>query len=144
MFWGRLLFAILSDLILQGDATLVGWLVGTPRLGNAIQLVDGSGYLWIAPRCSSLANISLAILCWVTIAKALNHPGSLRDVGWVLVACAAVVVINVTRISLIGLHPEQYELIHGLVGSAVASWTTLGVTLGICLLGARHDLPARA
>lgn len=143
-FWGRLLFATLSDLILQGDATLVGWLVGTPRLGNAIQFADGSGYLWIAPACSSLANISLAVLCWVTIAKALNHPGSVQDVGWVVVACAAVVVINVTRISLIGLHPEQYELIHGPIGSAVAGWTILGVTLGICLLGVRHDLPARA
>jgi exosortase/archaeosortase family protein len=144
MFWGRLLFAVLSDLILQGDATLVGWLVGTPRVGNAIQFADGSGYLWIAPACSSLANISLAILCWVTIAKALNHPGSWWDVGWVVVACAAVVAINVTRISLIGLHPEQYDLIHGPVGLAVASWTILGVTLGICLLGVRRDLPARA
>jgi exosortase/archaeosortase family protein len=144
MFWGRLLFAILSDLILEGDATLVGWLVGTPRLGNAIQFADGSGYLWIAPACSSLANISLAILCWVTIAKTLNHLGSLRDMVWVVVACVAVVVINVTRISLIGLYPEQYELIHGPVGSAVVSWTILGVTLGICLLGVRHDLPARA
>ncbi|MEZ0171226.1 hypothetical protein [Microvirga sp. TS319] len=144
MFWGRLLFAVLSDLILRGDATLVGWLVGTPRLGNAIQFADGSGYLWIAPPCSSLANISLAILCWVTIAKALNHPGSVRDVGWVVLACAAVVAINVTRISLIGLHPEQYELIHGPAGLAVASWMILGVTLGICLLGVRRDLPARA
>ncbi len=144
MFWGRLLFAFLSDLILQGDATLVGWLVGTPRVGNAIQFADGSGYLWIAPPCSSLANISLAILCWVTIAKALNHPGSLWDIGWVFVACAAVVAINVTRISLIGLYPEQYDLIHGPVGLAVASWMILGVTLWICLLGVRRDLPARA
>jgi hypothetical protein len=144
MFWGRLLFAMLSDLILQGDATLVGWLVGTPRLGNAIQFADGSDYLWIGPGCSSLANVSLTILCWVTIAKALNHPGSLRDLGWIVAACAAVVAINVTRISLIGLHPEQYELIHGPVGSAVASWTILGATLGICLLGVRRDLPARA
>lgn len=144
MFWGRLLFAVLSDPILQGDAALVGWLVGTPRLGNAIQLADGSGYLWIAPACSSLANISLAILCWVTVAQGLNHPGSVWDVGWVVIACAAVVAINVTRISLIGLHPEHHELIHGPIGSAVASWTILGATLGVCLLGVRRDLPARA
>ena len=144
MFWGRILFAILSDLILQADAALVGWLVGTPRLGNAIQFADGSGYLWIAPACSSLTNISLVILCWVTIAKALNRLSSLCDIGWIILACAAVIAINVTRISLIGFHPERYDLIHGPFGTAVASWTILGVTLGICLLGVRRDLPSSA
>jgi len=138
MFWGRLVFAMLNDLILRGDAVLVGWLVGTPRIGNAILFPDGSGYLWIAPPCSSLANISLAILCWVMVAKFRDHPGSLRNVGWVLAACAAVVAINVSRISLIGLYPHHYDLIHGSIGSAVASWMILGATVGICLLGVRH------
>jgi hypothetical protein len=144
MFWGRHLLNMLSDPILQADATLIGWLVGTHRLGNAVQFADGSGYLWIAPRCSSLANISLAVLCWVTVTKVWDHPGSLRDVGRVVLACTAVVAINVTRISLIGLYPDQYELIHGPIGATAASWAILGVTLGVCLLGVRHDLPTRA
>lgn len=144
MFWGRLLFAMLSDTILQGDAILVGWLVGTHRLGNTVQFADGSGYLWIAPACSSLANISLAILCWVMFAKVVDRPGSLQDLGWCMAGCIAVVVINVVRISLIGFYPERYELIHGPVGVTVASWAILAVTVGICLLGVRRDLPARA
>jgi exosortase/archaeosortase family protein len=144
MFWGHLLFAMLSDLILQGDAMLVGWLLGTHRLGNAVQLANGSGYLWIAPPCSSLANISLAVLCWVMFTKVVNRPGSVRDIGWVVTACTAVVAINVTRISLIGLYPHQYELLHGPIGMAVANWIILGATVGICLLGVRRDLPARA
>jgi exosortase/archaeosortase family protein len=144
MFWGRLVFAMLSDVILQGDAILVGWLVGTPRLGNTIQFPDGSGYLWIAPGCSSLANISLVILCWVTFTKVLDRPSSLQDVGWCLAGCAAVVVINVVRISLIGFYPERYDLIHGPIGLTVASWAIFAVTVGICLLGVRRDLPTRA
>ncbi|ANY78235.1 hypothetical protein BB934_08310 [Microvirga ossetica] len=144
MFWSRLLFAALSGSILQADAALVGWLVGTPRLGNAIQFVDGSGYLWIAPGCSSLANVSLAILCWVTVAKVSDRHGSLRDLGWVALACMAVVVINVTRISLLGLYPEHFDLIHGAVGATVASWLILGATVAICLFGARRDVAARA
>jgi hypothetical protein len=122
----------------------VGWLVGTPRSGNAIQLADGSGYLWIAPACSSLANVSLAILCWVTVSKGVGRSGSLRDVGWVALACAAVVAINVTRISLIGFYPAYFDLLHGPVGATVASWLTLGITVTICLLAVRRDLPARA
>jgi exosortase/archaeosortase family protein len=144
MFWGRLVFALLSDLILQGDAVLVGWLVGTARLGNTVQFADGSGYLWIAPACSSLANISLAILCWVTVTQVSDRPGSLRDVGWVALAISSVVAINVTRISLIGLYPEQYELLHGPVGVTVANWIILGATVGICLLGVRRERPAGA
>jgi exosortase/archaeosortase family protein len=144
MFWSRLLFAALSGSILQADATLVGWLVGTPRLGNAIQFVDGSGYLWIAPACSSLANVSLAILCWVTVAKVSDRRGSLWDLVWVALACLAVIVINVSRISLLGLYPEHFDLIHGSVGAAAASWLILGVTVAICLFGARRELAARA
>jgi hypothetical protein len=138
MFWSRLLFYMMSNPILEGDAILVGWLVGTQRVGNAIQLADGSGYLWIAPGCSSLANVSLAILCWVTLSKFWDRPSTLRDLGWILAACAAVVGVNVTRISLIGLYPWHYELVHGPVGGAIASWLILGVTVGICHIGVRY------
>lgn len=140
MFWGRLIFAMLSDFILRCDAMLVASVIGTQRLGNAVQFADGSGYLWIAPACSSVTNVSLAILCWVVVSKVSSHTSSLRDVAWVLAACSAVVAINVTRISLIGLHPEYFELIHGPVGLAIASWSILGATAGICLFGVRHDL----
>ncbi|NIX75682.1 hypothetical protein [Microvirga terricola] len=143
MFWGRLLFATFSDTILQGDAALVGWVVGTPRIGNAIEFANGEGVLWIAPACSSLANISLAILCWVTLSKVFDRPTSIRDIGWVVAACAAVVVINVARISLIGLYPEHFELLHGPVGSTVASWIILVATVGICLMGMRRASPVR-
>ena len=144
MFWSRLLFSLASGPILEGDATLVGWLVGTPRIGNAVQFADGSGFVWIAPGCSSLANISLAILCWVTCAKVFDRVGSWRDAGWCLLACAAVASINVTRISLIGLYPEHYELIHGPVGATITSWAILGATVGICLFGVRRGLPGHA
>jgi hypothetical protein len=144
MFWSRLLFAILSDTILKGDAILVGWLVGTPRSGNAIQLADGSGYLWIAPACSSLANVSLVVLCWVTVSKGVGRSGSLWDAGWVALACVAVIAINVTRISLIGFYPAYFDLLHGPIGATVASWLTLGMTVAICLFAVWRDLPARA
>lgn len=143
MFWGRLLFAAFSDLILQGDATLVGWLVGTDRFGNAIRFADGSGYLWIAPACSSLANVSLAILCWVTLIKVVGRPGSWGDVGWILAACCAVIVVNVARISLLGLYRDDFELIHGPLGSAVTSLIILAITVAICLAGV-HRAPSRA
>lgn len=143
MFWSRMLFSAFSDLILRCDAALVGWMIGTPRLGNAIAFADGTGFLWIAPGCSSLANMSLALLCWVMFAQYRDIRPSAGSLGWGALACAAVLAINVGRLSLIGLHRDQYELLHGPVGATVANWLTVGATLAICWLGVRHDRFAR-
>ena len=140
MLWSRLLFGLFSGPILEADAALVGWLAGAARVGNTVQLADGSGYVWIAPGCSSLANVSLTVLCWVTFAKVLDRVGSLRDMGWCCLACAAVIAVNVTRISLIALYPGSYDLIHGPIGYTIVDWTSVGVIVGTCLLRFRRAL----
>lgn len=84
------------------------------------------------------------MLCWVTFAKVLDRVGSLRDMGWCCLACAAVIAVNVTRISLIALYPGSYDLIHGPIGYTVGDWITVGVIVGTCLLGFRRALPAGA
>ena len=78
MFWSRLVFAMLSDLILQADAILVSLIVGTERVGNTIGFADNSGYLYILPPCSSLANVSLAVLGWALFTQALRAPAVLE------------------------------------------------------------------
>jgi hypothetical protein len=144
MFWSRLVFAMLSDLILQADAILVSLMVGTERVGNTIGFADNSGYLYILPPCSSLANVSLAVLGWALFTQALARRPSLKDVWWCLAACSAVILINVTRIALMGLHSEQFELLHGAVGASVASFLGLAAIVGINLIRVRGDLFARS
>jgi exosortase/archaeosortase family protein len=144
MFWSRLVFAMLSDLILQADAILVSLIAGTERVGNTVGFADNSGYLVILPACSSLTDVSLAVLGWALFTQALTRRPSLKDVWWCLAACSAVIVINVTRIALIGLHPEHFELIHGAVGADVASFLALVAIVGINLIRVRGDLFARS
>jgi exosortase/archaeosortase family protein len=143
MFWSPMLFTMLSDLILRGDAILVSWIVGTERVGNTIGFADNSGYLYILPACSSLANISLAILGWALFTQTLALRPSVKDVWWCLAACSAVIVVNVTRMALIGLHPESFELLHGIVGANIASFLSLAAIVGINLIRVRGDLLAR-
>jgi len=143
MFWSRLVFAIFSDLILQADAILISWITGTERAGNTVGFADGSGYLFILPPCSSLANVSLAILAWALFAQAFAVRPSPNDVWWCLAACIAVVVINVTRIALIGLHPDHFELFHGAAGASIASFLSLTAIVGINLIRVRRALFAR-
>jgi exosortase/archaeosortase family protein len=144
MFWSRLLFAMLSDLILQADAILVSLIVGTERVGNTVGFADNSGCLMILPPCSSLADVSLAVLGWALFTQALMRRPSLKDIWWCLAACSAVIVINVTRIALIGLHREHFELLHGAVGAGVAGFLALVAIVGINLIRVRGDLFARS
>ena len=138
MFWSRATFSMLSDTILRFDATLVGWLVGTPHSGNTIAFADGSGYLWIAPACSSLGNVSLALLCWVLFTQTSEHRLKPAAFVYCLFACAAVIAINVLQLALLVLYPQHFDTIHGAIGLALANWTTLAAMVGIIWYGARR------
>lgn len=138
MFWGRLLLLSASGPILGADALLAGWLAGTETVGNTVRFADGEGYVLIAPYCSSLANISLAILCWVLFAQFRGLGWSWRNAGWCLLACLSVVAINVTRIGLMILYREQFDLIHGPIGANTANWLSVAAVLGVCMWGTRR------
>ena len=144
MLWSRLVFDMLSHLILQADAILVSLIVGTERVGNTVGFADNSGYLFILPPCSSLANVSLAVLGWALFIQAFALRPSLNDIWWCLTTCSAMIVINVTRMALVGLHPEHYELLHGAVGASVASFLGLAAIVGINLIRVRRDFFARS
>lgn len=140
MFWSPRIFGLFSEQVLSADAVLVSWIVGTERVGNTIPFPDRPGFIYIAPGCSSLANISLAVLCWVVFAQMSRRAATLRDVGWCLAACTGVVAINVARMGLIGLYPDHYDAIHNYPGALVAGYATLALMLGVCAVWKRREL----
>jgi hypothetical protein len=144
MFWSPYLFKFFANFILELDASLVGWVLHSARVGNMVRFADDSGYLVIFPACSSLANVSLAFLCWITMAQFLRHRWSPQDLVWCLLACASVVAVNVTRISIMGLSPANYELLHNPSGEMVVNLIILIATVGFCLVGVRRELFSRA
>jgi hypothetical protein len=111
MFWSRLLFQLFANFILEVDASLVGWLLGADRTGNMVRFANDSGYLVIMPPCSSLANMSLAFLCWITVSEVAGHRRTLSDLGWCLLACGSVLAVNVGRLSAMGISVRHYEAI---------------------------------
>ena len=144
MLWSRLLFQIFAKPILDIDASLVSLLLGTPRTGNMVGFLDGSGYMIVLPACSSLANMSLALLCWVTITQWVGHRWTARDVIWAALACASVIAVNVTRIGLMGLSHRHYEIIHSSWGDMITNSIMLALMVGVTVLGARREIFARA
>lgn len=141
LFWTRILFAAFSDTILHLDARLVSWIVGTVPVGNVVPLADGSGSLFIAPGCSSLSNLSLAILSAAVFVAVRGGRWRPSAIGWTFASAVGVVVINVARIGWIGLDPSHYDLIHGPVGSTIAGWLTFAVIVTIGYLRIGRDAP---
>ena len=72
LYWSPLVFSLMSGVILQVDAILVSLVLRTARFGNSVAFADGWGYFYIAPPCSSLANVSLAFLCGVLMTQSLG------------------------------------------------------------------------
>jgi exosortase/archaeosortase family protein len=144
MLWSRLLFQIFAKPILDIDAALVALILGTDRTGNTVGFLDGSGYMIVLPACSSLANMSLALLCWVAITQWVGHRWTAKDVIWAGLACASVVAVNVTRISLMGLSHRHYEAIHSTWGDMITNSIMLALMVTVTVLGARREIFARA
>jgi hypothetical protein len=144
MLWSKLLFRFFAKLILDIDALLVASLLGTDRIGNMVSFADGSGHMVVLPACSSLTNMSLAFLCWVSITQWAGHRWSAVDMLWSSLVCMSVIAVNVTRISLMGLSHRHYELIHGELGDMVANSIMLCLMIGFSVLGARRELFSRA
>ena len=143
MLWSRLLFQFFANIILQIDASLVGWILGTHRTGDIVGFADGSGVLVILPACSSLANVSIAILCWVTVSQLVGHKKSVYDPLWCLAACVSVIAMNVTRISVEGLSQWHYATFHSPWGDALVNTIILGLIVGFSVLGVRRELFGR-
>jgi hypothetical protein len=144
MLWSRLLFQFFAKPILNIDASLVAWLLGTDRIGNMVRFADDSGYMVVLAPCSSLANMSMAFLTFVSITQWAKHRWSAWDILWSGLACASVIAVNVTRITLMGVSHSHYEAIHSQWGDLVTSTVMLGLMIGISVIAARRELFPRA
>jgi hypothetical protein len=144
MLWSRLVFQFFARPLLELDATMVTWLLGTERIGNLVRFGDNSGYMMITPSCASFGNITYAFLTWVTVSQWANHRWARIDLLWSFLACASVVAINVTRMAATGLSYGHYEAIHNQWGEMVLSTVFLILIVGFSVIGARRELFPRA
>jgi exosortase/archaeosortase family protein len=144
MLWSPLMFDFFARIIVRIEASLVGWLLGTHSSGNIVEFANHSANLQISPGCSALANVSLALLCWITLSQSVGHKWRPQDFLWCLLTCGSLIAVNVIRISVMGLDLSYYYAIHNVVGDTITNAIIFGLTVGISVLGFRREIFSRA
>ena len=125
LIWGRVLLHIFAVPILALDAQLVAAITASPVDGNLVRGASDAPRMLIGGPCSSVHNMSLAILLWTTAAVLLNIRIDRRYVAAGLAMVVFMFVLNVARLATIAVFPDQYELLHVGAGAAAFSWAGL-------------------
>lgn len=140
LVWGRLLLAFFGPLLLSVDAHLAGFLAGVPVHENVVEFHHGAGRLYVALGCSSLHNMSLAVLLFVVMTQLLRLRFTLPLLLVGAAAAASMAVVNILRLAAMARFPEYFDYIHLGDGGAffgLASFVAAGAVIGFGIAATR-------
>ncbi len=136
--WGHLFFNLIALHLLRVETAAVGFMLemsraGTSWKGNIITGPAGDGLAIFAP-CSSFHNLSLALLCWVTVTRMRCQDWSRRTFVVGAVIGITMISFNFARLYLMALDADSYDLWHQGVGAEIFAVGTSLTVLLICLI----------
>jgi hypothetical protein len=125
LIWGRILLSLFASPILAFDAHIVAGIIRTPVDGNVFQSAKAGQRFVIGDLCSSVHNISLAIVLWTTAAMLFNVRIDRRYVGVGIAMALFMFALNIARLATIGLFPAHFTYLHFGTGAALFGWAGL-------------------
>ncbi len=140
-YWGHIVFDLFALPLLHAETAVVGTLVqavraGTVWQGNVITGPSGFGIV-VYSGCSSFHNLSLAMLCWLTVSRLRNQRWGRRDLLTGCVIGAAMIACNVTRLCLMAWSLDFYEYWHNGLGAQIFAVGASVMVLVLSLYGSR-------
>lgn len=137
--WAPQFFDVFALQLLRADTVIVGALLSLTQTGitwhNTIIASDAHSIVILA-QCSSFHNISLSLLCWVSLTKLARTAWARGDILVALLVCVTVLFFNTIRLYYMALSPEQYAYWHTGFGAQLFAWTTPAAIIAISLWGA--------
>ncbi len=145
--WVATAMKMLSPVLLHIDAiltrTTLGWLGHPSTVTGNLITTDQGMVLAVLMTCSSFANISLALLTWLVLTRWLRPHFRRRDLVSALLVTLSVIVVNLTRLTIMGLGPFDYALAHGPIGQTTTELAILIATLAVTHWGLSNGSEAR-
>jgi len=146
LFWGRLLFELIAFQIEIVDAHLAAGLLAL--MHRAVQLDNNivstaSQQIAIYEGCTSFHNISLALLCFVSLTKLMRPEWRRTDLVTASVLIATTVGMNSLRLFLMAsAGPGDFDYWHTGTGSQMINAGLSALIPIVCLWGCRKELGA--
>ena len=134
LLWGRVFLAWGAGPLLAADARFVGLIADARSAGNAVYFADGTNFV-IAPGCSSLHGISLALILWTTVVQFFAvrlTPQVWATLGLALIAS---VLVNGLRLAVIAWNPHDFDYWHIGGGGVLFGWISLSAIVAVVYLG---------
>jgi hypothetical protein len=141
-FWGAFLLQLFAAPLFEIDAAMataaLTLMIGADvvREGNVIHAGPDLA-LVVATGCSSVAGMSAALLCWITMTRALHPRWRRSELPAAVFVCVGVVGLNVFRMAMMGLGPQWLYLVHGPIGANVFNVALLAVAAATALYTAK-------
>ena len=139
LIWGRIASQLLGPLVLVPDAWAAGMLSGTSSEGNLV-----GDALILGPGCSSLHNISIAVLIWAAISQIMGLAITRRLLWGLAAAIAVTVAINLTRVVIIVLNMENFDYWHTGTGATIFGFAAFIAALIVTIIVADRETHSRA
>ncbi len=134
LLWGRIILLTFGDAMLAADGQFVAALAGTSAEGNMVRFADARGDFMIGAPCSSVHNMTFAILLWASVTQLLGLTVTARIALVCIVAMVANLMVNGIRLALIALYPDQFETLHNGEAALAFGWAGLvvaGLVVGV-------------
>jgi hypothetical protein len=143
-FWGPVVFSLVALPLLRAETAVVGMILETARPGtvwqdNIITGPDGYGIL-VYRGCSSFHNVSLAMLCWLTVSKLRYQGWRVRDLVTGVAVAGTMILLNLARLCLMASNVGLYHYLHDGRGAELFA---VGASLTILLMSLYGAAPVK-
>ena len=135
VLWSLVLIRIFGLEVMKLDTLFMATVFGLEQVGNTFRSADGGTRYVVGGSCSSIANISLAVILTATLSQLLEVKVNKTIILAGLAAIGAVVFINSVRLASLGYYPQNFEYLHVGGGRILFGWATMIAVLIIISLG---------
>lgn len=143
-YWAPIVFQLFALSLLRAETAVVGTMLQAARAGvvwqdNIITGPSGFGIV-VYDRCSSFHNLSLAMLCWLTVSNLRSMNSRAHDFVIGCIVGLTMIFCNVARLCLMAWNIDLYHYWHDGVGAQIFA---VGASVTILLISLYGSSSAR-